>query len=472
MMLRINHKIRNKTLLATAVVNLGALIFFGGGPLRAGLLCSLIVLCGLVNLAVATGVGAHRSLFGLPATMKVMCGLVVAYPLVQLAPLPPALWSSLPGRGLEADVLEIIGAGTRWHSISNAPLDTVYYLIMLIPLGGLYLSSLHMNNDENILLALFLFLMVLLSAAVGMVQVATAGTVFKLHASYHGSSLLGFFANRNHSALFLATGVFLAGFLCPILLRKRAGSAWIALALSVLLLGASLATGSRAGVALTALAVVISILPLLGLRRKRRVLVGAGALAGLSFFAMLLLTFSGVADRTMSRFDDLTNDRRPVIWSVSQEVAKAYFPFGSGIGTFVNSYKKHEPIDALAPTYANHAHQDYLEAVIEGGAVAIIVILAVVWTWARFSIMLIPWMTSPQKWKSDREVRLALLGSGIILLPILHSLVDYPLRRMAIMGVFVLAFAWLARPWLRVSTQQGADGATHVSDYQLSEVYS
>ena len=48
--------------------------------------------------------------------------------------------------------------------------------------------------------------------------------------------------------------------------------------------------------------------------------------------------------------------------------AKAYMPFGSGVGTFVSVYPGFEPAhDAISNVYANHAHNDLLEVWLEGG---------------------------------------------------------------------------------------------------------
>ena len=46
-----------------------------------------------------------------------------------------------------------------------------------------------------------------------------------------------------------------------------------------------------------------------------------------------------------------------------ERLIAAYAPWGSGLGTFEQVFKLHEPDALLSPSYLNHAHNDWLELV-------------------------------------------------------------------------------------------------------------
>src|SRR3546814_1928629 len=58
----------------------------------------------------------------------------------------------------------------------------------------------------------------------------------------------------------------------------------------------------------------------------------------------------------------------------------AYFPAGAGFGGFDPIFRLHEPFRLLKPTYFNHAHNDFLEVVLDGGLpAALLLLVAIGW---------------------------------------------------------------------------------------------
>jgi O-antigen ligase len=90
------------------------------------------------------------------------------------------------------------------------------------------------------------------------------------------------------------------------------------------------------------------------------------------------------------------------------------------------------------PDFTNHAHNDYLEFVLELGIAGILLILGfVVWWWRR----------SLQAWRDDyKGASLARAGSVAIGVVLAHSLVDYPMRTSAIASIFAVGCALLLQP--------------------------
>src|SRR3546814_18506461 len=98
----------------------------------------------------------------------------------------------------------------------------------------------------------------------------------------------------------------------------------------------------------------------------------------------------------------------------------AYFPAGAGFGGFDPIFRLHEPFRLLKPTYFNHAHNDFLEVVLDGGLPAALLLLVAIGWYAIASI---------RAWRaSGRHSVLPTLGSSILLLVFVASAFDYPAR--------------------------------------------
>jgi O-antigen ligase len=83
--------------------------------------------------------------------------------------------------------------------------------------------------------------------------------------------------------------------------------------------------------------------------------------------------------------------------------------------------------------FANHAHNDYVEAVLELGAAGLLLILAFLFWWGRRAY---------SAWSRDFEgAALARAGSVMVGVVLSHSIVDYPIRTAAIAAVFAFGCA-------------------------------
>src|SRR3546814_13372301 len=79
----------------------------------------------------------------------------------------------------------------------------------------------------------------------------------------------------------------------------------------------------------------------------------------------------------------------------------AYFPAGAGFGGFDPIFRLHEPFRLLKPTYFNHAHNDFLEVVLDGGLPAALLLLVAIGWYAIASIR--AWRASGRDRKSGVE---------------------------------------------------------------------
>jgi O-antigen ligase len=131
-------------------------------------------------------------------------------------------------------------------------------------------------------------------------------------------------------------------------------------------------------------------------------------------------------------------------------MVRQYFPIGSGVGSFVDVFYAGEPRELLKPSYLNHAHNDWLEWLLETGLPGVLLALAAIAGWTLRSLRLVRMQRG-----NGGGVGLALAGAVIILLLGLASIVDYPVRVPAVACLLALAAVWMAAP----AAQKGSSAA-------------
>ena len=217
----------------------------------------------------------------------------------------------------------------------------------------------------------------------------------------------------------------------------------LVLLLALVVIGIAL-TRSRAGVALGMVAGLCCLLLIWRHGRdrssRRLLLYGLGA----NLIALLIAFQFGFA-AMVGRLEDaeVIEDLRWPVAHVTSSAAFANMPFGSGFGTFVPVYEMFAPRTILMDRYVNHAHDDWLELWLTGGLPAIVL-----------AICFLTWFVSAtfQLWRSDlpgaqaSDTMLARAASIVVVLLLLHSIVDYPMRTIALMALFATSCALLVPP--------------------------
>jgi O-antigen ligase len=420
-----------------------AALWIAGGASRGDVLGQVVVRTVAWAVLIAICVfERQRSPIARPVAW--MLGAALILTLVQLIPLPPALWQALPGRALLSQAAAVSNQPQPWRAWSVTPGATANAAASLVVPFALLAVVSGLRPTERQWLPGMALALIILSCLVGLIQFSGV-TIDNPLINDTPGQVAGTFANRNHFAMFVALGCLIA----PIWAVPPGGApGWRApVAVGLLLLFALtiLASGSRAGIVLGMLGIVIGmVLARTGIRRTlrrypnwlRRTL-PAGIVAGI-VGAVLLSVVAGRAvsiDRILvvDGGQDMRVRGLPVIWSLIRD----YFPFGSGFGTFDPVFRIKESLSLLKPTYFNHAHNDWLEVVIDGGLPGALLLLAGVAWWARASIQ--AWWIEPQ-----REHVAPRLGSAMILLIMVGSAFDYPARTPIMMAVLALAAIWLS----------------------------
>jgi O-antigen ligase len=369
----------------------------------------------------------------LPALSRLalaILALVFALPLIQLIPLPPGLWTHLPGRELATQVSNLVGTGGMWRPLSLNPEGTVRSLIVLIPAAAMLVATLFLPTRERLRLVWVVVILALISAAMGAVQFATGGRMTPYPSAHQGYAI-GLFVNRNHQAALLLMAIPLAAALGAgraARLRQPMSATILTIAGIGVLALTVVATTSRMGLALIPVAGACGLFLLFRARANWRV--AAPALLGVGLLAVVTLV-SGMFGRTLARFSSL-DDARFDYWRDIDWALHHYGLAGTGFGTFVPLYQSAESLDLVTPTILNHAHNDYLELALEGGwpALALLVLFLSFLILAVRRLMIAP---------SSLDRRLASLAAlAAILIVMIFSVVDYPLRMPALSTVFAL----------------------------------
>jgi O-antigen ligase len=201
---------------------------------------------------------------------------------------------------------------------------------------------------------------------------------------------------------------------------------------------------SRAGLILAAIGLVAGVV-MCAVNQSGGGWLKSGRLLALSVIGVVALTSQYALVRILDRLgDDPLKDARIAFARNTWRAGQAFWPFGSGAGTFVPVYALFEPPqDALIDAFANRAHNDVLEALLETGAAGFVLgLLFSGWVFRR--VWIVWWRGLPGGRMLDQQFSRAAAVAVVLMLA--HSVVDYPLRTGAMMAVFVLCCALLCVP--------------------------
>lgn len=371
--------------------------------------------------------------------LLLLIALAVALILVQLVPLPPAMWTALPGREFVAEGFALLGTPTPAMPISLSLYDSLATLLAVLPFLGMLAATLVLRAYSALWLAGALIAGATAGVLLGILQVSSPfpeQSPWYLYRVSNFGVATGFFSNGNHMAdLLLVTIPFIAAIGATLRAKAkdvRTRSAGLAVACSglVLIILGLVLNQSLAGYGLGIPVVLASLLVLFGVSARR----AAVALAGIGVAAIVaigLLWASPVNTQLDPGASASVTSRRHIA-SNSLDLAAEFAPLGSGLGTFPKLYQVKEDPAEVDRWYVNHAHNDYLELAVETGLPGIILMAIFLLWWAK---AVFDMLRSPA---ADQFALAGAIASAAILM---HSMVDYPLRTAAIGAVLAMSLA-------------------------------
>ena len=371
-----------------------------------------------------------------------LLGLIILLVGLQLVPLPPAIWTALPDRELLVEAAEVSGQAQPWRPWSISPGATANALgSLVVPVTVLVLAA-QLTRDQQWRVAAVLLALVFAGSLVALLQFSGAKFGNPL-VNYQAGAVSGMFANRNHFALFLSFGCLLAPIWGFRETKQAKLRATLSIGIMLIFLLVALASGSRSGIILTAAGALGGIFLIRA--KAARELRSLPRWATFSIPVVILLILAGVVILSFILGRAIAVDRAIVLEADDDLRSKAfpyvienivrYFPTGTGFGAFDPVYRIGEPDALLQPAYFNHAHNDWLEILLDGGLAGGVMAIAIV-GWVVVAAV--------RAWRgSDQGSGLARAGSLALVLTMLASLTDYPSRTPLIMAIIVIAAVWL-----------------------------
>lgn len=433
--------VRSRSWLAgLAIVQLTVSFLLGGSGFRNDTALMVIELASLPLL----GLGLWRiATTGAPRPwifpLALLAGLA-CLPLLQLLPLPEALWNLLPGRAVALKSLTLAGIDQGFRPLSLTPDATWRAFLWLASPSALFLATLQLKRRARLALAITILMLLALSLLVAGLQMAGVdGLRFDRFSDPDSPS--GIFANRNHQADAMVVGLPLSAAVIAawgnVSSASRSLSRLLYVAVVGLLAVGALITLSRAGLVLGVIALAGSLFIFYRAQSTRPADRRAAAWI-LSAIAVLLLVVAqfGLGAVT-SRFDRPREvEGRLQSWPTIVATAQTYFPAGAGLGAFDPVYRSVEPPETVGDTFVNAAHSEILQIWLEGGVLGVALLFAFLMWFGRAAI---------REWRmplatADMLAQGAVVSVGIMLL---HSLADYPLRTPALAGVFAVLCGFL-----------------------------
>ncbi len=425
-----------------ACLVLCAAVVFGGGQGTLGDSGVQMLAVGLIAMAL----WRHQRDAGAQLPAWAWLGVIpLLLPLLQMLPLPDALWAWPAERTRIAAEWSAAGVEPATR-LGLVPMGAERALAWMLPAVAMFLAGLQFSARQRATLAVVFVALACVAAILGLAQLAGGNdSPLRFYQITNTGSAVGFFANRNHHASFMAMALpfVLAGTAWWMNERRDADASqvlWLVagIGLAALLIAGIVIANSRAGLLLGMLGLALAVPTVYSLRRRagtRRVLavtVAIGLALGLQFGLLGVL-------QNLQR-DPLQDDRFRTT-SLTLEAASAHAPLGSGQGSFRQVFETYEG-KVTNPEYVNHAHNDAAELWLEGGWLALVlgVTLVGAFAWAGWSAWR-PGGSGNRGGKALRQVAWTAL-----FLVLLHSLVDYPLRTTAHLALFGLLAAFLSRP--------------------------
>lgn len=386
------------------------------------------------RLAASPGPNALSSRF-----VRLLPLAAIAIPLLQVVPLPPALWTALPGREILVQTLELLHRDLPFQTLALSPSMAWRAALFTVPAVAVFYATALLSTEMRLRLVAAIGCFALLNILFAMAQrFYGAESWWDLYGTVSPTSMTGLFRSKNHYPALLytalplvVTALFVAG-------QRLGARPWVMMTVTIgvtvaLLIGVLLSR-SRAGFVLALVAVAWSFRLMIAREThlSRRWLVPAGAAV-----LVTLVLLEPQMEQLLLRFESSpVDDYRWVIAARAWQAFLMFLPFGSGLGTFVPIYQRFETIDTLPTnTFVNFAHDDFLQIAVEAGIPGVAASAAYLgwflWTFVRLRRLpnLMP------------SVLLGQAASVSAFLLLAHSTIEYPLRTGALAVVFAVCNA-------------------------------
>lgn len=302
--------------------------------------------------------------------------LFLVFMVMQIAPMP---MGALAYISPSAATLVFSDPGTKsgwWHPLSVDPYSTKSRLVVQFSYLGAFILSVALVRGPRRLKAFVIMLVASASfnSLYGLINYLDAGLLgYFRPAAFWGDGVTGTYVNKNHFSGLMEMAFPAAFGMLVISLRGRGQQPSNAMRLliswqeiiAVFLIGCGLAlSGSRSGALIFLALVFIYIFSFVELKNKRYSIFVVTVLVAFSA-SMIVFLWHGGLGRLLS--SDISGSRL-LVWRDTLKVISDYWLVGSGGGTYRWLFPEYKS-SALDPLLYDHAHNGYLEMLVEYGVI-------------------------------------------------------------------------------------------------------
>jgi O-antigen ligase len=372
--------------------------------------------------------------------------LFLAIMIFQMVPLPLGAikYLSPAGYTVYRDAATALTLDPGWRTISLDPTATREEFLRVLAYATLFwviLNAFRKRNQIEATVATMIGMGFFL-AVFGIIQhYSWNGKIYWVRELTHGGNPFGPYVNRNHFAGYmeivipLTIGLLLAESPSRVgrISVKERFLRWTSerTSKSVLLMFAALfmttsllLTGSRGGLVSFAGSMVF----LASMMRMKRTARRRGSRVVLTFVALSLMTAVWIGghsaflsvERLEKGIQEPSMEHRFTLWQDTLRIARDYLLFGSGFSAFETVYPMYKTLQVQA--VFQHAHNDYLELLAEGGILSVALAVWILFAWFR---------ETGAKWLKRHDPfasQIALAGMTSVVAILIHSLTDFNLH--------------------------------------------
>lgn len=399
----------------------------------------LAVLTALISIFwIRDGIARGGIEYSNSALQLALIGLILIG-IVQLLPLGPSL---------ENGLLNTPAAS----ALSLDPYATRFFTIRLVMLAVFFAAAYGLITDRKLAkrLAIVIVIFGSLMAFVGILQrLASPDAIYGMRPTPQAIPF-GPFVNQHHFAAFMEmTGGLTLGLLLGEVVEKNK-KAMLVIALVLMTIAVAM-TGSRGGLISTLAAAAFVIFAHYGLTGRRsnstaatvtgwKIAMTGAAVLVISALAVVFLSGGDPLARGLglqAGAGDVASGRTH-FWSVALKIFLDHPVIGAGYDAFGVAFTKHDTWNGFFRV--EQAHNDYLQALADGGILAFACVAVFVFLLMKRGISVIRNSTSPTR----RSIAIGALGGCVGIL--VHSFFDFPLRTPSNAFFFLLLVVFATAP--------------------------
>jgi O-antigen ligase len=310
-----------------------------------------------------------------PVKLLIIIGILfTGYIFLQLIPLPADFLKFVSPAAFDLKTFYSLQANESVQ-ISMHPYRTFLESLRLIAFLTVFVISAHNFRDRNNLKRTLVILLVFgfSLALFGIVQKSTWNEkIYWFRELTTGGHPFGPFVDRNHFAGFV--GMIIPLGLAFTLTRHSQEKKMLFGFTTVIMAVALFFSLSRGGiVSFVAGMSLFSILIIISKADKKKIWAVGFFLTVIAAF-LIYFGIDPVIKRFYAPSADISNEARLVVWSSTWKAFTDFPITGSGLGTFVNVFHLYMPPEIK--DFYDHAHNDYLEFMLETGIIGIVFLLS------------------------------------------------------------------------------------------------